>query len=391
MHQIKQSFSLAIKSLLGSKMRAFLTMLGIIIGIAAVIILVGIVGGFSKYMTDAFSGFGANQLTVSVSSNGTKSVTEADMEKYISSNLDLYASYSPTVMGSATIKNGTNNMTSSYTGVSEYYVDVDSLTLSEGRFIQYSDCLSRQKVVIIGTYQVDELFEGESPIGKTMKIGNNVFTVVGVIEETEERESGSADDCVYIPYTTALRMGRSSKVTSYTINCADSEVASEAKTALEEYLFSILLDEDSYSVFTFTSILDAMNSMLGILQTILVGIASISLLVSGIGIMNIMIVTVTERTREIGIRKAVGAKRRNILSQFVIEAAVTAGIGGIIGIIVGVLLANPIASIMGISADVSTQWIIIAFCISAAIGIVFGYFPARKASRMNPIDALRYD
>jgi len=389
---IKQTFSLAFKSLLASKTRSILTMLGIIIGIAAVIILVGVMGGVSNEMTSQFSSFGANQITLTLFSGVTsKKVGEADIQEFVSENLNCFAAYSPTVSINGQLKNGTENTYSSVSGVNEYYDKVGEFSVSEGRFLQYIDCEYRKKVCVIGTYQVDELFEGVSPLGESLKINGTPYTIVGIVEETADRESGSSDDAVYIPYTTAMRASGNTTLSSYTFNCSDSEIVYEAKALLEDFLLDKLKDADAYYIFSFSEILDSLNVMMGILTGVLVGIASISLVVSGVGVMNIMVVTVTERTREIGIRKALGAKKRHILSQFVVEAAVTSAIGGVIGIIFGILLASPVGSILGVTSAVSLQWILIAFTVSAAIGIIFGYFPARRAANMNPIDALRYD
>ena len=388
---IKQSFSLALKSLLGNKVRALLTMLGIIIGVAAVIVLVSLMNGLSDDMTSQFEEMGTNTITVNLMGRGgNRNFTVDDMEQLVLENPDYLEQYSPTVSASVTVKSGASSVSTTATGVNEYYQEMQSVKLSEGRFIRYIDAERRQKVCIIGTYLVEELFDGADPLGETVKINGSNYTVVGVVEETEDSEEGSADDVLYIPYSTATRLSFNGQISSYMVTAADTEKIDETVTLIKDALYKAYGSE-AYMVTSMTAMIDTINEMTGMISTVLVGIAAISLLVGGIGIMNIMLVSVTERTREIGIRKALGARRKHIMQQFVIEAATTSALGGVIGIFVGIVMAFAAGNLLDMSIRISVNSIGIAFGVSVAIGILFGYFPASKAAKMNPIDALRYD
>jgi putative ABC transport system permease protein len=227
-----------------------------------------------------------------------------------------------------------------------------------------------------------------SPVGNTIKIGNEVYRVVGVLKETAGGTEESTDNRVIIPYTSAARMAYTS---SYLFSAADENVVDRAVRLIENYLYKVFANTNAYSVSSMDEMIDTVDDLTGKLTIMLVGIAGIALLVGGIGIMNIMLVSVTERTREIGIRKSLGAMQRDIMSQFVVEAATTSAIGGIVGIVLGIALAIGMGKIMDIAVYPSFNAVVIAFSVSAIIGITFGYFPARKAARLNPIDALRYD
>lgn len=390
---VKQSFKLAIKSIMGSKFRSFLTMLGIIIGVAAVIILVSLVNGFSQDMAKSFESLGTNLITVSITGRGGNTkVTPTEMINFAKENQDSIAYVSPTltVMG-ATIKYGSNNLTSSVYGGSEEYDKIKSYEIEEGRFLGYIDVEKRQKVCVLGKYVANELFENESPIGKEIKINGERYNVIGVLTAKQGAEEGSTDDMLIIPYTVATRLSRNASVSSYSFSAADKDSVDEAMATIEKYLLSIFSNTNYYKVYNQADSLEQINELSSTLTTVLVGVAAISLLVGGIGIMNIMLVSVTERTKEIGIRKSLGGKRRDILMQFVIEAATTSALGGVLGIIFGCAMAVLAGNLLGVSIAISANAIIIAFSVSVAIGIIFGYFPAAKASKLNPIDALRYD
>ena len=259
------------------------------------------------------------------------------------------------------------------------------------------DIKNRNSVCIVGSY-VDLAYFGGQALGDTIKLNGRDFTIVGVIDEQADSEEYSTDDCVYVPYSTISRMMNIRDVDSYTVTFKSEDVSAQAKTALEDSLTEYFNgDSDAFYVSSMAEMLDMMNQMTSIVITILTLIAGISLVVGGIGIMNIMLVSVTERTREIGIRKALGAKERYIMNQFVIEAAATSALGGVIGIILGYILSFFVSRV--IYAIYAEQFTVIptffsvmaSFGISAAIGIFFGYMPAKKAARLNPIDALRYD
>ncbi len=344
----------------------------------------------TDYISDSFSDLGTDQISVSVTNTSTRSIDPDDMYAILEENDDLFTTMSPTVTVGGQLKNGSEtSSTASIRGVSEDYMTVGAYTLSSGRFIQYSDILSRQKVCVIGSYVAQSLYFGESPLGQTLKINGEAYTIVGVLEEKADSEEGSSDDCVFLPYSSATKLTRSADISSYTFIVRDTNTMEYCKSILKNDLFEVFRDEDLYDVTSLSEMLEMVESMTGTMTLLLVGIAAISLLVAGIGIMNIMLVSVTERTREIGIRKSLGAKQHTILQQFVIEAGVTSAIGGILGILLGSTLTISLGGLIGLEAMPSLQWITISFCISAGIGIVFGYMPARRAAKLNPIDALR--
>ncbi len=389
---IKQSFILALKSLQTSKMRSFLTMLGIIIGVAAVIILVSIIDGFKSDLVGQFESLGSNLLTVSISPRGSnRTVEPEDMIEIADENSDLLAYCSPVVSIMQQAKFGTETSdTTTITGVSEEYDKIQNLEVTEGRFLQYMDINKRSKNCVIGTYIAQEYFDGNA-LGQTLKIGGNTFTVVGILEEKADSEESSDDDKIIIPYTLSRTLNRSARITSYMYSLVDKERSEEAKELISDELYQVFSNTSAYNIVAMTEMIDMIDEMTGKLTLILVGIAAISLLVGGIGIMNIMLVSVTERTREIGIRKSLGAKKFDILSQFVVEAATTSACGGIIGIVVGIIASIVVSNLMGFSAVISVGAVVIAFSVSVGIGIIFGYMPAGKAAKLNPIDALRHD
>ena len=396
--RIIRSFTLAIRSILGNKARSLLTMLGIIIGVGAVIVIVGLGNGMSNYMTETFQSFGTNLLTVNVFGRGSsRSVSVDRMYQIADDNPELFAAMSPTVGVSATVKSGTEELEdTSLTGVGEDYLEMRAYKMAAGRFIRYADNLSRSKVCVVGSY-IDRDWFGGNSVGQTLKINGDFYEIIGVIAEIADSTSGSSDDAAYLPYSTAAKLMNSGTITSFSFAMQTEDAVQQSKDAINEVLYGVFGSTDSYRITSMSEMLDTMTSMLNIVVMVLAIIAGISLLVGGIGIMNIMLVSVSERTREIGIRKALGAKRRNVLMQFVIEAGLTSTIGGTIGIVIGYLLSS--AATVVISSMFAAQLIvtpsigsvIMAFSVSAGIGILFGYLPARKAAFLNPIDALRYE
>ena len=396
--RIMRSFRLAIRSILGNKARSLLTMLGIIIGVAAVIVIVGLGNGMENYMTESFQSLGTNLMTVNVFGRGTsRSVSVDEMYKIADDNPDLFIAMSPTINMSATVKSGTEELEeTSLTGVGEDYLDMRAYEMTAGRFIRYADNLSRSKVCVVGSYIDREWFSG-SAVGNTLKINGDYYEIVGVIAELADSTSGSSDDTAYLPYTTAAKLMNIGTIGSYSFAMRTEDAVSESRSAINTVLFGVFGSTDSYRITSMSEMLDTLTSMINVVVVVLAIIAGISLLVGGIGIMNIMLVSVSERTREIGIRKALGAKRRHVLSQFVIEAGLTSAIGGTIGILLGYLLTSVatviITSLLGeqLTITPSTGAVVMAFSVSAGIGILFGYLPARKAAYLNPIDALRYE
>ncbi|MFR5632092.1 MAG: ABC transporter permease [Monoglobales bacterium] len=389
-----QSFKLAMKSIWSNKMRSFLTMLGIIIGVASVIILVSLVNAYMSYMTDSFASMGTNQITVNMINLSSRSVSDEEMYEFYTEQGDVFDEISPMVSIGGTIKHGNDSMTStSITGVSEAYLPIKDWELECGRNLQYGDLTGRHKVCVIGSYVADELYgSAENAYGETLKINGHAFTIVGVAARQEEdMDEGGTDDFVWMPYTRAVKMARNSNINNYVFTVSDLSQATEAKSRIESFLYEKFKNEDLYTVTAMSEMLDELNSMIAMVSAGLGGIAGISLLVAGVGVMNIMLVSVTERTREIGIRKALGARKRVIMQQFVIEAAVTSSLGGILGIILGSVVTSAVGKLAGLSASPTPAAVLVSFGVSVGIGLLFGYMPANRAAGLNPIDALRSD
>lgn len=393
---LRETFSLALKNILGSRMRTFLTMLGIIIGVTAVIVIIGMGNGIENYMADSFSSMGTDTLTVSISGRGSsRSVSEEDMYRLVEENPDYLEAISPTVTMSGTVKIGSESLSStSVTGVSEDYFSIGSHDIAQGRNIQYMDVEERKTVCVIGSYLAFVYYGGDA-VGQSVRINGDKYTIVGVMaQETDDAgdlEEGGIDDCIYIPYSTAARLSGTGSVSSYTISVTDEDNISRAMDIVESALYEVFDDSDAYTVVSMSEMLDMMNSMISIVITILAAIAGISLLVGGIGIMNIMLVSVTERTQEIGLKKAIGARKSKILNQFLTEAAVLTSLGGVLGVIVGIILAEIISYVTTMPVAISIPAAIGSVLFSMVIGIVFGVFPSYKAANLNPIDALRHE
>ena len=387
---IVQSFRMALKSIASNKVRSALTILGIIIGVGAVITMVSLVQGTTKQITENLQSMGTNLITVNIMGRGsTRSVTEKDLIKFAEENSSIIEAVAPMISGSVTVKYGTKNVSTSLEGTNEAYRTVRNTDVVQGRFINALDVERRQKVALIGAYLVNELFGAVNPIGEKIRINGDLYTVIGVLEIKSNASAQSSDDRVIIPYSTATRLLKNANIRNFYIQGKAPETVTQAMTALEMFLYKTFNNENAYRVFNQADMLESINETTRTMAMMLGGIAGISLLVGGIGIMNIMLVSVTERTREIGVRKAIGAKRRNILSQFLIEAMVVSCMGGIIGILLGLGLSNVLGNMFKINASASLPTIIISFSFSVFVGIFFGYYPASKASKLNPIEALR--
>ncbi len=388
-----QCLRMAIKSIMSNKIRSLLTMLGTIIGVASVIALMAIGQGATDTITDTISSAGTDIVTLTIPGRGDKTLEPEELEAFVSDNENYFTAAVPVLSSSAMVKNGNKNTegTTSLTGTGPAYQTIRDVELESGRYITDIDVAERKRNVVVGTYIKQELFGGMDPIGQKIKINGEPFNIVGVMEETADSESGSADDAVVIPYSVAARILRNARLSTYTLQLTEENLHEVATTVLENFLYNKFSDEDAYRVMDNASLIESLNDAMDTMVGMLAGIAAISLVVAGIGIMNIMLVSVTERTREIGIRKAIGAKRKNILLQFLVEAIMISSLGGIVGILIGVGLGAMMGSLMGISAMPSIGTILLSFCFSMAMGIFFGFHPANKASKLNPIDALKFE
>ena len=400
---IYETFREAIQNIWSNKFRTFLTMLGIIIGVMAVMVIVGLGNGMTTSIQNEFADMGTNLLTVQVMGYGSRSVKVKDFYELVEKNSDVLGDVSPSISMSGTVKVGTdddNYSSTSVKGVSEVYLNMGGYTIAQGRPLNYVDMDANKKVCIVGDY-ISRVGYGGNAIGQSIKIGREWYTIVGVLEakiDDPSNQEGSSDDCIFVPYTTAMRVSGISTASSYAVLVPDEDNISKGKAIIENGLQELLHSDSGYMVISLSEMLDMMTSMINMVVTVLTAIAAISLLVGGIGIMNIMMVSVTERTREIGIRKALGAKERTILSLFVVEAGTTSALGGIIGIGLGYTvsaLATKVLAVimtdMTITVTPTAGSIAVAFGISVGIGVLFGYLPAKRAASLNPIEALRYD
>jgi putative ABC transport system permease protein len=380
------------KSILGNKARSALTMLGIIIGVASVIILTGIGGGTTKEITDSISEMGVNRITVTMRRGNTssRSIDLEDMEQYLEDNPETVSMMSPYLNGSVTVKNGTSNVTTSLDACGVDYETIGNLELSSGRFFNESDITNRKKVCIVGTYLMEELYGGVDPVGQNIKINGSIFEIIGMYEEEDDSTESSGDDKITIPYSTAMRFLKNKNISTYYFYAASEDVVETVTDDLKTYIANKLGTTDGFNVSNLTSMLETMNEMTATMTAMLAGIAGISLVVGGIGIMNIMTVSVSERTREIGIRKAIGARTTDILTQFLIESVVLSGMGGVVGIAFG-LLAGIVCNALGLTYVTQVNMVILSFAFSLAVGVFFGLAPANKAAKLNPIEALRSD
>ncbi|WP_136513340.1 MULTISPECIES: ABC transporter permease [Geomonas] len=404
-----QSLLIALRALRVNKMRALLTMLGIIIGIGAVIAMVAIGSGASKMISDQISSIGSNLLLVlpgSVTSGGMRSgaggtqTLTYDDARAIKAECPSVGAVAPSVRGSGQVVYGNQNWSTVLFGVTPDMVHVRDWTIVAGRNITQSDVDGATKNCLIGQTVVDNLFGGTDPMGKIIRIKKIPFTVVGILGRKGQSPQGQdQDDVIYVPLRTAQRKLLGSQfpnvVGSIMVQAKDADVLDKAEEEVTELLNQRHRigpnREVDYTIRNLSELLAVTEQSSKVMSILLGAVASISLVVGGIGIMNIMLVSVTERTREIGIRIAIGAKKRDIMLQFLTEAVLLTTCGGIIGMLLGVAGARIVASLIGWPTLISVNTIIIAFGFSAGVGVFFGFYPARKAASLNPIDALRYE
>lgn len=390
---LRECFVMSVSNIMGSRMRSFLTILGILIGVAAVIALITTVSGFSGSLSDSFSSMGAGTLTVSVTGSELKEgLSSADLDSLTA--LDCVRGVTPTVSLKARVSRGDAYESSiSVSGRNTFYFRENSEMVSRGRIITPVDESNMSYICLITTEMMQTFFFGVDPLGETLYISGIPFQVVGILADdaTESLTSlinGSSD--IIVPYTTAMRLNNVNVVTSFTVYLADGFDSETGTTLIEEELDRMFsFEEDCFTVTNMSGVEDTMESMLNMVSALLAGIASIALVVGGIGIMNMMLTTVTERTVEIGLKKALGALPWQIQVQFLMESFMLSMIGGILGIFIGLILSYALCTMMETSFVISMGAIALGAGFSAAVGIIFGWAPARKASNLNPIDALR--
>ncbi|ADI27792.1 ABC transporter permease [Geobacillus zalihae] len=384
------SIKMAWRSIRGNKLRSFLTMLGMIIGVSSVIVLVSIGRGSSEQVTSQINQLGTNLLTVNVMNSDEVKLTVEDMNKF--RELSGVKDIAPIVSGRVNVKQGTASAQVSLIGTTASYEAVRDVNVSSGRFLSDIDIEYRQKIVVLGATIAQTLFGFGDPVGQYVQIDGTSFKVVGVLASKGGSLGQSGDDVILMPLSTAQRLTKTMNIQTVYIQADKASdvnfVMVEAKRLLA-HLFPN--NEDSYSVFNQQDLMETVSSVADTMTLMLGGIAGISLLVGGIGIMNIMLVSVSERTKEIGIRKAVGAKRRHILLQFLVEAVVLSSCGGAIGVVLGFGVGQVLKSVMGMTISYSPSVSLLAFLFSLLVGVVFGVFPANKAAKLDPIQALRYE
>ncbi len=366
-------------------------MLGIIIGISSVIVLVGMGEGTKQKVASQIEKLGTNLITVNITGNRNKAVSTSELEEL--RQKPGIKDIAPTLtQNNINIKGGDKTATTNMEASTPNYFEIRKLDIASGRTIQQNDLDNRFKVAVIGVTVADELFGSTNVVGENMSINGYDFTIIGVLAVQGGSGGNSGDDRVIIPLTTAQRLVKSTDIRSFYIEASDKDSVDEAMGYLQLFLNNKYNnDTKSYRIFNQTSLLETSNQTNDSMTTMLSGIAGISLVVGGIGIMNIMLVSVIERTKEIGIRKAIGAKRENILMQFLIEAGSISGIGGILGVLFGYAFAYVGNNYFKMSVVISNNVVLVAFLFSLAVGVIFGMYPANKASKLNPIEALRFE
>ncbi len=389
--KVLQCLKMAMSAILANKMRAFLTMLGIIIGVLSVTVLVAIGQGSTSEITSRITSLGTNLITVR---NNARRVVQLDLDDIESlRGVGGVGQVAPVISSSLTLKAGINTYEATVYGTTEGYDVIRNYELSTGRFITASDVENRNSVCVIGVEVADELFAQRNVIGESIRIDGRAYTVVGLFSEMGSSEGSSLDAMVFIPFSIAQRSFRNTTISTFYAS-ADSDSDEDIERAvetLEAFMFEKTQNEDYYTVTSQSQLLETMSEISNTLSLMLAGIAGISLLVGGIGIMNIMLVSVSERTREIGIRKAIGAQKLDIMLQFLIEAVSISLLGGLIGLGLGYFVVNVVSPAINITMVMSSGVATLSVVFSVLVGVIFGLYPANKAASLLPIEALRYE
>lgn len=393
---IYQSFKMAVKAIAGNKMRSFLTILGVVIGVVAIVVLVSIGQGANSSVVESIEGMGTNLITANINARRMNPIDLDSLNELAQNEAISYVA--PIASVSGTVKAGTTTYDDGVVqGTTPGYESIRNWTVAEGRFLQQPDIDNRSFVAVIGSEAATEMYGTTHAVGETFSLNGYTITVVGVLEAVGSSASGSNDNQILIPFTLAQRLSNQTSISSFYVSAASSAQVEQAQAAVESYLEKAFENYNTrsfgtqYSVFNQTEMLSTLSETTNTLTLMLGGIAAISLLVGGIGIMNIMLVSVSERTRKIGIRKAIGAARGNILTQFLIESLVVSLMGGLLGLAISVVAVKALAPVlqMTLTIPVNVAWMAIAF--SVFIGVVFGMYPANKASKLRPIQALHYE
>ncbi|HHY94822.1 MAG TPA: FtsX-like permease family protein [Firmicutes bacterium] len=366
-------------------------MLGVAIGVAAVIGLVAIGQGTQNQIRSQIESLGSYLLTVNVRGRGAETALSYREARELTADLPEAAATAPVLSGSVTAKYGTREYDTSLVGADQDLTKARAMHVARGRFLTPLDLDCWQRVAVVGQEVVTQLFGFADPVGEEISVNGQSFLVVGVLAPQGSSMMGSGDDQVIVPATTAQLILGSRGVKTVYVAGRDRQSVNVLMAALETRLTRRFRDPDAFRIFNQTQMLETVTRVTGTMTLMLAAIAAISLLVGGIGIMNIMLVSVTERTREIGIRKAVGARKRDILGQFLVESAVLSGLGGLAGIAVGLVLARVAARAIGVAASIPLSAVVLAFHFSAAVGIFFGMYPANRAASLEPVQALRFE